>query len=293
MSKSSLNPQLKSSWNQRIKYWFQYAASQSFGSVVSNSFIACLLFIFFAGSQIYSTLSSSKYWEETFGTLVRAIGVFLRSIFSSWDYIVATIFLLALVLFGCVGLLHLASRKNKVKYDPKEHCNFYVSQILCQKGRIQTKSEFDAFRSDFMEDLFNLFRYKSIKNRTSWLKPTGNRLVLYSQNSTRSYTPEGHFSFKKGEGVAGKCWETGEVQFYSNSQPHENYKTRDACVDLAYLCCSIPNDQADSRIGIIAVGFDIDVKFDPVDLETIKLMSIALSIVLEALPDELKNEFNL
>jgi hypothetical protein len=293
MSKSSLNPQLKLTWDKKIRYWLQYAVSQSFASIVSNSFIASLLFFFFFGRQIYKTLSSSKYWEETFGALIKAFGTFLGSIVSSWDYIVATIFLLSLVVFICIGLLHLASRRSKVKYDPKEHCNFYVSQILCQKGMIQSTSDFDAFRADFLEDLSSLFRYKSVKNKTSWLKPKGSRLVLYSQNSMSGYTQEGHFSFKKGEGVAGKCWETGEIQFYSNSQPHESYKNRDTCTDLAYLCCSVPNDQAVSKIGIIAVGFDVDVKFDPVDLETIKLMSIALSIVLEALPDDIKNEFSL
>jgi hypothetical protein len=267
--------------------------SKQLSSIFTENIVKAICFALFTALLawfpfVYATITSKDYWNY----LWTGISGFFLFFTQSYEYTVTS-----LCLVGLGFLFYLLFRPKKwiykKKYDQKEHSSSYVSQILKNyPNKIFSKLEFENFCNDFIEDLYSLFTYKSYLINVSWLKPNNNRLELLVKNKKSKYA-EDTFSFKAGEGVAGIAWSTGTVQYYSEAQESEHYRTRNSCQDISYLCCPIYQGISDSPYGVISVGFNQDIFIDEGDIETIKLMAIALNTVLETIPDNVKTQLNL
>jgi hypothetical protein len=259
-------------------------------------------YLFFFGKTLFDHLKSPAYWQTLLARILAFLGSFAGIFVDTYGYTSTTISLFA---FGAAIAYWFRVRRRRrierqrrwterVNYDPNQHAYQYVSDVLRRRGQIQAEEEFKRFTKDFTTSLHNLFRYKSIANSAAWLKPESGKLYLYATNQNSEYTPEKHFSFGLGEGVAGRAWRDGAPGWYSEDHPpNPDFVPRESCHDRAYICSPIPPDLPNSPRGLISIGFRDSVPIEPVDVDTLKLMSTAFLSVLEGLPDDLKTKLDL
>ncbi len=91
----------------------------------------------------------------------------------------------------------------------------------------------------------------------AWMLPTrkgeykGKLGVTYAHNLPANYS---HFSFAKGEGVAGTAWDNGESIIHTRDMPSPAWKMRKGCENTTYLC--VPIGMKGGSGGVLAVGSD-------------------------------------
>jgi len=170
---------------------------------------------------------------------------------------------------------------NNVKYNQFQHVQEYASDILGRIDDVTSDKELDNLKQDFLNDLYNIYCHRSKDVQITWLVPNGNKLKLnlVNDNSKDLLKNNEYYNFKKNEGVVGKSYSGGELEFFDNNNLDSNYRTRSKCMNKTYLC--IPIDGANSDFGVIGVGSDSGFIVSDIDKDGLKIMVRALESLLK------------
>lgn len=89
---------------------------------------------------------------------------------------------------------------------------------------------------------------------SEWLRPRPRSSVLRVVAATNLDTAHDNHAWKKGEGLVGKVWETGQPRAVDKLKHHPWFKARPGCENETYLC--VPIGKPGGPEGVLAVGSD-------------------------------------
>lgn len=89
---------------------------------------------------------------------------------------------------------------------------------------------------------------------SEWLRPEPNSDVLRVVGATNLDGDHTDHTWRKGEGLVGKVWETGQSRAVDKLKHHPWFKPRAGCENETYLC--VPIGKPGGPEGVLAVGSD-------------------------------------
>lgn len=115
-----------------------------------------------------------------------------------------------------------------------------------------------------------------------WLKATSDGQRISAEkacNAPQGYL-DGHVKFEKGDGLAGRVWESGEAAVHSTRRPNAHWQSRPGCDNASYVC--VPIGQKGGLGGVLALGSDIGFEVTNAQIEILKVFASLLALADEA-----------
>ncbi len=147
--------------------------------------------------------------------------------------------------------------------------------------RIFDTPRLNTWTANLLRMLLELFEDRGAPDLyAAWLRPVDDPLELRVTDSRNLPDYSRHHPFRRGEGLAGRVWETGQAAATSSARRHPWWEVRDGCENQAYLC--VPVGKPAGRGGVLSVGSDTGFEMRDGDLQTLELFAALLAL---ATPD--------
>jgi len=210
--------------------------------------------------------------------LFHIISIFLNHNENGIDlYHTFYVFLILFSIFYIIKLVKKAYNRHwieKIEYNQIEHTNEYIADILQWKS--DTFSTTQNMIESFLGNVYGIFRQKSIDCEVVFLELSRNKFIAkYKNTEAKSLNLTEYHKFNTGEGVVGKAWNSGEVEFFDKNISHKDYKSRNQCANKAYLCFKVGN------YGILSVGSNNGFTITDIDKQSLRLFSTMLKYKLD------------
>jgi len=143
--------------------------------------------------------------------------------------------------------------------------------------RVHDPEHLGTWTKNLLEMLLVLFEDRDVQDiYAGWLRPENDpdelRLAA-SRNLPPGYE---HHPFRRGEGLVGRVWDTGQAAATSELRRHPWWELRHGCENQAYLC--VPVGARGGRGGVLAVGSDSGFEVRDGDLQTLELFAGLLAL---------------
>jgi predicted nucleotide-binding protein len=143
--------------------------------------------------------------------------------------------------------------------------------------QVQNQDNLGRWAQNLLQMLLVLFEDREAEDiYAAWLRPESDPDELRLAASRNLPTGYEHYPFRRGEGLAGRVWDTGQAAATSELRRHEWWELREGCENQAYLC--VPVGNAGGPGGVLAVGSDSGIEVRDGDLQTLELFAGLLAL---------------
>lgn len=112
----------------------------------------------------------------------------------------------------------------------------------------------DTWMRSILAAVLEPFLARSDDAYSEWLRPEPASDVLRVVGATNLDGDHADHAWRKGEGLVGKVWETGQPRAVDKLKHHPWFKPRPGCENETYLC--VPIGKPGGAEGVLAVGSD-------------------------------------
>ena len=134
---------------------------------------------------------------------------------------------------------------------------------------------------NFLGKVYEIFKQKNVDCEVLFLELSHNKFIAkYKNNEARLLDLKKYHQFNIDEGVIGKAWNSGKVEFFDKKTLHKDYKSTNQCVNKAYLCSKVGN------YGIMSVGSNNGFTITDIDKQSLKELCILLKCKLDRITSQ-------
>jgi hypothetical protein len=112
----------------------------------------------------------------------------------------------------------------------------------------------EEWENEVLAAVLEPFLARSEDAYSEWLRPEPGGDVLRVVRAINLDAAHGDHEWRRGEGLVGKVWETGQPKAVDSLKQHPWFKIRPGCENETYLC--VPIGKAGGPEGVLAVGSD-------------------------------------
>ena len=157
-----------------------------------------------------------------------------------------------------------------------------LAQLRTSANVKMTAAQRETWTQTVLAAVLEPFLARSDDAYSEWLRPELGSDVLLVVGATNLEGAHDDHTWKKGEGLVGKVWATGQPRAVSQLKHHPWFKPRPGCESETYLC--VPIGKPGGPEGVLAVGSDAGFDVQSGDLGLLHAYAELLALAMPPAP---------